>query len=176
MPIMRHLPRILSILALCLGVAACFTSPAPLIAPADAAFPFERLTFRPLGDEDEMQTLARDGDLYRFTNATEPDKHGLVRLRAIGEDLYVVAFWLPPEAEDAEKMPVLYALLAADLPANRVLSYASIKPDDFAPVPGIVPCDREACIEDLDAYVAYAKGRIDAGIPPDVTYEILSVE
>jgi hypothetical protein len=174
MPIMRHLPRILSILALCLGVAACFTSPAPLIAPEDAAFPFERLTFRPAGDGGEVQTLTRDGDVYRFTNADEPDKHALLRLRAVGENLYVVAFWEP--AEDAGRTPTLYALLAADLPANRVLSYASIKPDDFAPVPGIVPCDREACIEDLDAYVAYAKGRIDAGIPPDVTYEILSVE
>jgi hypothetical protein len=174
MSAMRHLPRILPIIALCLGVAACFTSSAPLIAPEDAAFPFERLTFRPAGDGSEVQTLTRDGDVYRFTNADEPDKHALLRLRAVGENLYVAAFWGPPESE--EETPVLYALLAADLPANRVVSYASIKPDDFAPVPGLVPCERHVCIDDLDAYAAYAKGRIDAGIPPDVTYEILSIE
>lgn len=171
---MRHLPRILSIIALCLGVAACFTNKTPLIGPEDAAFPFERLTFRPVGDEDEVQTLARDGDVYRFTNANAPDKHAFLRLRAVGENLYVAAFWGPPEA--GEETPVLYALLAADLPANRVLSYASIKPDDFEPLPGLVACERHVCIEDLDAYAAYAKGRIDAGIPLDVTYEILSIE
>ena len=41
---------------------------------------------------------------------------------------------------------------------------------------GLRICDKAVCIEDLDAYVTYAKGRIDAGGPPDVEYPIIEME
>ena len=38
-------------------------------------------------------------------------------------------------------------------------------PDAFKAQPGLSICDKAVCIEDLDAYVAYARARMDAGVP-----------
>lgn len=171
---MRQIRHLAAIAALCMALAGCFVSEAPLIGPEDAVFPVERLTFRSVEGDGEVQTLAREGDAYRFTAGDESDAFAFVRLREVGENQYVAALWAPPEID--EKVPVLYAFLVADVAGRRVGSYAAVKPDDFAPLPGLELCEREVCIEDLDAYVAYARHRIAAGVPPDATYEILAVE
>ena len=95
-----------------------------------------------------------------------------MRLKAVGDNLYVVQM----EFVERDRPERLYALLKADLPAKRVTSYASVMPDSFAAQPGLSICDKAVCIEDVDAYVAYAKGRIDAGVPPDAEYEIIEME
>ena len=169
--IMHLASRILSMILLCLGLTACFTSEEPLIAAEDAVFPFERIVFAEVSRPDDRQTWTRKGDAYSFRPDDE-EREALMRLKAVGDNLYVVQMELN-ENEGPER---LYALLKADLPAKRVYSYAAIMPDAFQAEPGLPICDKAVCIADLDAYVAYAKGRIDAGVPPDVEYQIIEME
>jgi hypothetical protein len=170
--IMHLASRVLSLALLCLGLAACFTSKAPLIGPDDAAFPFERIVFAEVSRPDDRQSWTRKGDAYSWRIDEGDEREALMRLKAAGENLYVVQM----EFSEAGKARRLYALLRADVPAKRVYSYASIKPDAFEAQPGLSICDDSVCIDDLDAYVAYAKGRIDAGAPPDAEYEIIEME
>jgi hypothetical protein len=164
--------RVLSIALLCLSLAACFTSKEPLIAAEDAAFPFERILFAEVSRPDDRQTWTHKGDAYSFRPDESDEREALMRLKAVGENLYVVQM----EFSENGKAERLYALLRADVPARRVYSYAAIKPDAFAALPGLSVCDKSICIDDLGAYVAYAKGLIDAGTPPDAEYEIIEME
>lgn len=156
----------------CFGLAACFTSTEPLIGPEDAAFPFERVVFAEVSRPDDPQIWTRKGDAYSFRPDESEEREALMRLKPAGENLYVVQMEF---IEDGRPMR-LYALLGADLPANRVQSFAAIMPDGFVAAPGLSICDKSVCIEDLDAYIAYAKGRIDSGSPPDVEYRIIEME
>jgi hypothetical protein len=62
------------------------------------------------------------------------------------------------------------------LKSGKVSSYAAIRPDAFEPLPGLALCDSSVCIEDLDAYVAYARREIAAGVPPDAEYRIIETK
>lgn len=164
--------RVLSIAILCIGLAACFTSKEPLIGPADAAFPFERIVFAEVSRADDPQTWVRKGDAYSWRQDENEEREAVMRLKTVGDNLYVVQM----EFVEQDQPERLYALLKADLPAKRVYSFAGIKPDDFAALPGLVLCSSNVCIEDLDAYVAYAMGLIDAGAKPDAEYAIIELE
>jgi hypothetical protein len=170
--IMHLATRVLSLALLCLGLAACFTSEEPLIGAGDAVFPLERIVFAEVSRPDDTQTWTRKGDAYSWRIDEGDEREALMRLKAAGENLYVVQM----EFSEAGEARRLYALLLADVPAKRVYSYASIKPDAFEAQSGLSICDGSVCIEDLDAFVAYAKGRIDAGVPPDAEYEIIEME
>lgn len=157
----------------CLGLVACFTSTAPLIGPEDAVFPFERVVFGEVSRPDDRQTWTRKGDAYSFRPDESEEREAFMRLKPAGDNLYVVQM----EFTEDEKPMRLYALLRADLAAGRVQSFAAVRPDAFEPLPGLSVCsDDLVCVEDLDAYVAYAKGRMDAGIPPDAEYRIIEME
>jgi hypothetical protein len=169
---MRLASRVLLLALMCLGLTACFTSKEPLIAPADATFPFERITFAEVSRPDDHQTWTRKGDAYSFRPDESVEREAFMRLKAVGENLYVVQMEFP----EGGRIERLYALLRADVAAKRVYSYAAIMPDAFQAAPGLPICDKSVCIEDLDAYVAYARGRIDAGEPPDVEYQIIEME
>jgi hypothetical protein len=164
--------RVLSIALLCLGLAACFTSKEPLIGAEDGVFPFDRIVFVEVSRADDRQTWTRKGDAYGWRIDEGDEREASMRLRAVGENLYVVQM----EFSEAGRAQRLYALLRADVPAKRVYSYASIKPDAFEAQPHLSICDDSVCVEDLNAYVAYAKGLIDAGAPPDAEYEIIEME
>jgi hypothetical protein len=164
--------RVLSVAFLCLGLAACFTSDEPLIAGGDADFPFERIVFAEVSRADDPQTWIHKGDAYSWRPDANDEREAVMRLKAVGDDLYVVQM----SFTERDQPELLYALLKADLPAKRVTSYAGIKPDAFAAQPGLGLCESTVCIESLDAYVAYAKSRIDAGDKPDAEYKIIEME
>jgi hypothetical protein len=164
--------RVLSIAILCIGLAACFTSKEPLVGPADAAFPFERIVFAEVSRADDPQTWVRKGDAYSWRQDENEEREAVMRLKAVGDDLYVVQM----EFVERDQPERLYALLKADLPAKRVYSFAGIKPDAFAALPGLTICESAVCIEDLESYVAYAKARIEAGDPADAEYAIIELE
>ncbi len=164
--------RIISIALLCLGLAACFTSKEPLIGPEEAAFPFERIVFAEVSRADDPQTWIRKDGAYSWRQDENDEREAVMRLKSVGEDLYVVQMAFT-ERNQPER---LYALLKADLPAKRVYSFAGIKPDAFAARPGLGLCESAVCIEDLDAYVAYAKARIEAGDQPDAEYVIVELK
>jgi len=170
---MSRILRLVFLAVLAGGLSACFTSKTLLIAPDAAVFPHERIDFRVVDGDGTLQRLERAGDSYRLTPDPESDRFGLVRLKAAGADTFVVQFWSVPEGGDTDTQ-VLYALLVADPAGKRIASYASVKPDAFAPLPGLVPCGENVCIEDLEAYVAYARALVAAGAPPDQVYEIVA--
>jgi hypothetical protein len=169
---MQLASRVLSIALLCLSLAACFTSRDPLIGPGDATFPFDRIVFAEVSRADDRQTWTRKGDAYSWRPDENDEREAVMRLKAVGDDLYVVQM----EFVERDQPERLYALLKADLPAKRVFSFAGIKPDAFTALPGLGLCDSAVCIDDLDAYVAYAKGTIEAGAQPDAEYEIIEME
>lgn len=169
---MRRILRLAVLLALAGGLSACFTSKTLLIAPDAAVFPHERIDFRVVDGDGTIQTLERAGDAYRYRPEPDGDSAS-VRLMAAGADTFVVQFWTGLDSEEKDKQ-VLYALLVADPAGKRVASYAAVKPDAFTPPPGFVSCGQDVCIEDLEAYVAYARGLVAAGAPPDQVYEIVS--
>jgi hypothetical protein len=164
--------RVLSIALLCLGLAACFTSKEPLIGAADAAFPFERIVFAEVSRADDRQTWTRKGDAYGWRPDESDEREAVMRLKAVSDGLYLVQM----EFTENGRAERLYGVVKPDLAARRVHSYATVKPDKFEAQPGLTLCDTSVCIEDLDAYVAYAKGLIDAGTPPDAEYEIIEME
>jgi hypothetical protein len=164
--------RILFVVLVCLGLSACFTSTVPLIGPDDAVFPYDKIVFGEVSRPDDRQTWTRKGDAYSFRPDDSEEREASIRLKVVGENLYVVQM----EFTEAGKESRLFALLKADLAAMRVYSYASIIPDDFKDVPGLSRCDDVVCIEDLDAYVAYARAGMEAGHPPDTEYRIISLE
>lgn len=164
--------RVLTLVLICFGLMGCFTSDGPLIGAEDATFPFERIVFAEVSRPDDRQSWARNGDAYGWRIDEGNDREASMRLKAAGENLYVVQM----EFTDSGETQRLYALLRADKPAKRVYSYASIRPDAFDARPGLTICDSFICIEDLDAYLAYAKGLIDADAPPDAEYAIIEIE
>jgi len=164
--------RVLSIALLCMGLTACFTSDDPLIGPAEATFPFERIVFAEVSRADDPQTWVRKGDAYSWRPDASDEREAVMRLKAVGDDLYLVQM----EFVERDQPERLYALLKADLPAKRVYSFAGIKPDAFAGLPGLAVCESVVCIEELDAYLAYAKSRIEAGAEPDAEYAIIEME
>lgn len=169
---MRRILRLAVLLALAGGLSACFTSKTLLVAADVAVFPYERIEFRVVDGDGTIQTLERAGDAYLYRPEPDGDS-GFVRLMAAGAGTFVVQFWVGLDSEEKDKQ-VLYALLVADPAGKRVASYASVKPDDFTPPPGLVACGQEICIEDLDAYVTYARALVAAGGPPDQVYEIVA--
>jgi hypothetical protein len=165
--------RVLAIVLICLGLGACFTAKEPLIRPDEAVFPFERIVFGEVTRPDDRQSLTRKGDAYSFRPDASDEREALVRLKQVGDNLYVFQMEFP-ENERTER---LYAMLRADVAASRVQSFAAIRPDGFEAQSGLSICsDDLVCIDDLDAYVTYAKGRIDAGAPPDAEYRIIEME
>lgn len=169
---MRIAKRILMLAFLCFGLTACFTSAEPLIGSADAVFPVERIVFVEVSQPETRQVWTRKGDVYAYRPDEKDEQEANMRLKTIGDNLYVAQM----EFTEQGRAERLYAVLRADLPAKRVFSYAAIKPDAFTTQPGLRLCDSNVCIDDLDAYVAYAKSRIDAGVAPDAEYQIIEME
>lgn len=169
---MHAASRILALVIFCLGLSACFTSEEPLIGGEDAVFPFERIIFAEVSRPDDRQSWTRKGDAYSWRPDESNEREAVMRLKAVGDDLYLVQM----EFAERDQPERLYALLKADLPAKRVYSFTGIKPDAFEAQPGLSICNSAVCIEDLDAYLAYAKGRIDAGVAPDAEYEIIEMK
>ena len=82
--------RFLALTPLLLGLAGCFKSDAPLIAKADAVFPFQTLTVTT--PDGQTGILKRVGDVYVYSEPdTQPEteKHQSVLLHKVGDNLYV---------------------------------------------------------------------------------------
>ncbi|MEQ8697464.1 MAG: hypothetical protein RLT05_12985 [Bauldia litoralis] len=151
------------------SLSGCFTSDAPLIDQDEADFPFEAIVYQGEG-RDEVQTLIRKGDAY----VVEPaDIEMRVRFLAVGDDTYVAL----AEGSDGDETAVLYTFLKVDMAAMTAESFASMAPEDGIDRPGFSDCgDRGTCVDDLDAYIAYAQARVAAGDLPDIVYTIISAE
>lgn len=168
---MKRICGILFVLLAPAALAACFTSNTPLIGAEEAVFPYETIVFRAMDRPDDRAVWKRDGNIYGFFPGSGDEKVA-VRLKSVGDDLFVVQMQGP----DDEPAPFLYALLKVDRAAMTAESHAAIRPHDFNDMPGLSRCNEMVCIDDLNAYVAYAREQMEAGVPPFVVYKITSLE
>ncbi|NKB16831.1 MAG: hypothetical protein HC774_08240 [Sphingomonadales bacterium] len=75
------------LLALVLGLAGCFKSNEPLLDAAQAKYPFKSATFK--ADDGEIETLRREGDVYRRIEDGKPRSEALLFFE-IEENVYLV--------------------------------------------------------------------------------------
>jgi len=170
---MRLFASLASTMLLCLGLAGCFTSTMLLIGGDEADFPYDRIVFVAVDRPEDRLTLQRDGDVYLFRTADEDERYGRLRLKEIGGGLYLVQLQPPSGEEDPRP---LYAVLTVEADGRTVASHAAIRPDDFQVEPGLAVCDTSVCIEDLDAYLTFARARIGDGVAADAEYRIVEAE
>ncbi|MCB1500927.1 MAG: hypothetical protein KDK07_14235 [Bauldia sp.] len=170
---MRQFAGILCAVLLSISLAGCFTAKSPLIGADEAEFPYDRIVFVAIDRPEDRLILQRDGDTYLFRPSDEDERYARLRLKGFGEGFYVAQLQAPPGEDDPGP---LYAVLAVSADGRRIASHAAIRPDDFEAVPGLSLCDTSVCIDDLGAYVAYARARILAGAAPDAEYRILEAE
>ena len=153
-------------------LGGCFTSPEPLIGADQAVFPYDTIVFAEADRPDDRQTFQRKGDAYSFRPGGDDEQEALVRPMPAGDNLYVAQMEIPED----DKPRRLFALIKVDEKAMTAATYAAVMPDDFEDVAGLSKCGDVVCIDNLDAYVAFARAGIDAGRPPDIQYRIISLE
>src|SRR5690606_1398343 len=130
-----------------LALAGCYTSDTPHLTDANSVAPFSEITF-----------LARGGDA-KPAAFTRQEGHYVMRDERFETKLHL----MPLEDND------YVAQLAGEKPDELLYGYLRISLEDgIAPAwmimgadaearPGLRPCRDSVCIDDLDAYVAYAK-------------------
>lgn len=170
---LRLLP-IAALMLVSIGLAGCFKTAEPLIAPGEADFPFETLTYIQASGGEEI-TLVRVGEAYRPANEETGDR---VAFRTLGQDLYLVQLLSMESGEPA----YLYGLIKVSPDRSGfVMSAAVAGKEDLAAVrggyAGLVLCEDDPdtlCIESLDAYKAYALR--DEVMARSTAYRILSMK
>jgi hypothetical protein len=150
-------------------LSGCFASETPLIADKDAVAPYAVITFRET-DSDEAQTLRRSGTAYV---ADDEDIDLVVRFMPLAERGWDTG-WYVAEAtgsRDGEVMRI-YAVVEADFDDLTAATYVAVA-DDGDTGAGLAGCgDGIVCIDSLNAYLDFARAKIDDGADPDTEYDI----
>lgn len=159
--------KALVVLAAAAGLGGCFVAEDWLIAPADAAFPFETVKVKAT-DSNEVVTLTHRGDGYM---AFEEDEAVIYRFQHIRDDYYLVQLGSVDPAETG----TLLGLLRFDLEAATIDLYKIYgQPEDAGP--GLEQCDEDICVRSLPAYLDHALAYAESGEPPQGQFTILSAE
>lgn len=156
---MKLLP-LLAAAATMLALAGCYTSDTPHLTDANSVAPFSEITFLPRGGDTKPTLFTReDGHYLTRDERFETRLH----LMPIEDNDYVAQ--LAGEKPDE----LLYGYLRIS-PEDGTAAAWMIKGDDNQARPGLRPCRDSVCIDDLDAYVAYAKETLDT--EPDLVFDI----
>jgi len=164
---MKPIRLLLAALAV-VGLTACYTSDTPLISDDDAATPFAKITFKGSGADDKPAAFTRDGKVY--VTAGEDGEKVFLRLKPVEGDYYVAQMTGTDKASGEAQ--ILYAYLRIDVAAKTAETYRSYGTKDDVR-PGLRACKDVVCIDDLNAYIAYAKEAIAANAKPDTTFSIV---
>ena len=170
-------PGYMVLIALMLPLlTGCYQAVKPMISDEDAVFPFTRLTYKEVG-ENEQFTLVRKGDEYIDPEDETAPK---VRFRELRPNVYLAQgrFGI----EDAEFYSL--AVVEADLSKPEVVLHAGFAdksgpPADKLADHGFAGCDHlenMICLDNIDSYLTYALARLDGGETPDIKFEIISHE
>jgi hypothetical protein len=160
--------RLLVALVALIGLSACYTSDNALVSDDDAATPFEKITF--LGKpgeakpDDKPIAFAREGKAY-LTKGDSGDMW--LRLKPVEGDFYVAQL----SGEGDGKTEYLYGYIRIDAAAKVADVWRSVGTKEDAR-PGLRECKDAVCIDDLAAYIAYAKEAVAAGSAPDSSFVI----
>ena len=139
-----------------LTLSGCFKSDIPFVSPEEADFPFQRLTYEIVGEDDRV-TLVRVGDGY-----VAPNEQGdsSLRLKLLGNGIYL----LQAKIEDSDGPYYLYALAKLETDgksAEIIKPFAEGHERELARQGHhgfrICPEDEQMiCLTDLQAFIDYA--------------------
>jgi hypothetical protein len=165
---MKPIRLLIAALAL-IGLAGCYTSDTPLVGDDEAVTPFEKITFQGKGPDDKPVAFTHDGKGYLSHGDSEGSGGDMrMHLKPVEGDFYVVQ--LSGEGGDG-KTEYLYGYMRIDV-ANKVADVYKMVGTKDDVRPGMHECKDVVCIDDLAAYIAYAKEGIAAGGAPDTTFAI----
>ena len=153
----------LALAAVGLMLSGCFVSQTSLIAPGDAAFPYQQIAFTQADGEDV--TIVREGDDYAMGTS---EGKVLLRFQLIRDDYYVVQM-----GSDDPTEGWLFALLKVDFTAGTANAYKVIGSESDV-APGLTLCDQVICIASVDAFADYAIAAVEGGAEPEAVYTIRS--
>lgn len=151
-----------------IGLAGCYTSDKPLVTDADSATPFHKITF--YNEDNKPLDFTLEGKAYRAKGESgAPDS--LLRFKPIEGDYYVAQLSSAATDDTSGGVQILYAYMRVD-PANKVADTWKIVGTHADVRPGLRECKDSICIDDLNAYVAYAQEAVKAGAKPDATFKM----
>jgi hypothetical protein len=165
---MKPMRLVLAALAL-IGLAGCYTSEKPLVTADEAVAPYARMTFQGKDSSDTPAEFTRDGTTY-VTTDNEGTKLTLL-LKPVEGDYYVAQLTGPASGDPSSGDQILFAYLRIDVPNKTADAYRAFGEKKDAR-PGLRECKDVICVDDLAAYVAYAKEQVAAGGPPDTSYTL----
>lgn len=152
-------------------LAGCFTSEEPLLAAADADFPFERIVYA--AEDGSTSTLVRQGDAY----VAPDDTSVTILLDSYGEGLYFVQLTGLDEMGEPQALYAVVQDADGELRLYRMIA----QPQDLADG-GIAACEGEAeevdfgCITDPAQLIDVARAAIRNDEPPDAVLTIVELE
>lgn len=161
---LRPIPAFVAVAAL-LGLSGCFSADKPLLTDDNSVTPFEKITFVEQGSGDTPDVMTRQGKAY-INHAKDGDR--TLRFMAVKDNWYVAEMSGAEADADVQR---LYALVRIDRDKQIAETFASMG-DEKDVGPGLRACEAGICIDDLDAYVAHAQARVDAGEKPDTVFDI----
>ena len=165
---MKPIRLILAALALA-GLTGCYTSDKPLVSTDEAVTPYAKITFQGKGADDKPAAFTRDGKAY--VTVGDDGTKLVPLLKPIEGDFYVAQLTGPASSAPDSGDQILYAYLRLDVPNKIADAYRSYGEKKDAR-PGLRLCKDVICIDDLAAYIAYAKEQVAAGGPPDTKFTV----
>lgn len=161
--------RLLTALLVLGGLAGCYTSEKPLVSAEESVAPYAKMTFQGQDSSDTPAEFTRDGKVYR-TVANDGSKLTLL-LKPMENDYYVAQLSGPSTSDPNSPEQILYAYLHLDV-TNKVADAYRAFGEKKDVRPGLSACKDVICIDDLNAYIDYAKEQIAAGSPPDTKFNL----
>ena len=159
---MKPIRILLAVLAL-IGLSACYTSDKPLVTDDDSVTPFQKITFYNQEDNKPL-AFAVDGKQYVSHG---PDGDAFLRLKAVEGDYYVAQL----TSGSGDTLQILFGYMRID-PSHKSVDLWKTVGTKADARPGLRECKDGICIDDLNAYIAYAKEGITGGAKAEMTMKI----
>jgi hypothetical protein len=159
---LRFLVAVLAFAAL----AGCYTSDKPLVSEDESVADYAKITFT--GKEDDAKPAAFDRVGKHYITTGDDNEKVTLNLKRIDGDYYLAQLSGPGPDGSTQ---LLYGYLHLDVAkqlGETWLTYGT--KDDVQP--GLRLCKDAVCIDDLAAYIAYAKKAVDAKAPPDTIFTV----
>jgi hypothetical protein len=162
---MKPILGLFAVLAIA-SLSACFTSKEALVGD-DAVAPHAKITFIGQSDDSDPAEFTREGNAY--ISRKEGEDTVWLHLKPIDGDFYVAQMSGPGDDGGTE---YLFGYIRIDVAAKVADTWKAV--GGVSDVrPGLSECDDVICVDDLDAYIAYAQEAIAAGEEPDISFDIV---
>jgi hypothetical protein len=156
---------LLATLAVCATLAGCYTSDKPLVTDADSVADYAKLVFTSPEPDNQRNEFTREAKHYVTHSEDNTVK---LHLKRVDGDYYVAQLSGSGPGE-AEQM--LFGYLHMDVAKGEAQAWRTYATDTDVQ-PGMHKCKDTVCIDDLNAYIAYAQKAVAAGDKPDSVFKL----